>query len=64
MAHQASDVVLVPFPYRDRDATSTRPAVVVSCNVYNQTDDLVIVAITSHPPRTSWDYELQDWIAA
>jgi len=64
MAHQASDVILVPFPYRDRDATSTRPAVVVSCDAYNQTDDLVIAAITSHPLRSSWDYELQEWTEA
>jgi mRNA interferase MazF len=64
MAHEAGDVVLVPFPYRDRDTTSTRPAVVVSSSAYNQTDDLVIAAITSHPPRSSWDYELEDWSAA
>jgi mRNA interferase MazF len=65
MAYEPGDVVLVPFPYRDRDATSTRPAVVVSCRAYNnQTDDLVIAGITSHPPRSSWDYELQDWSVA
>ena len=64
MAHEAGDVVLVPFPYRDRDTTSTRPAVVVSCRSYNQTDDLVIAGITSHPPRSSRDYALQDWSAA
>lgn len=61
MAYEAGDVVLVPFPYRDRNAASTRPAVVVSCRAYNATDDLVIAAITSHPGRSSWDYELQDW---
>jgi len=64
MAYEAGDVVLVPFPYRDRDTTSTRPAVVVSCRAYNQTDDLVIAGVTSHPPRSSRDYELQDWNAA
>jgi len=55
MAFEAGDVVLVPFPCRDRDATSTRPAVVVSCRAYNQGDDLIIAGITSHPPRSSWD---------
>jgi len=64
MAFEAGDVVLVPFPYRDRDATSTRPAVVVSCGAYNQRDDLVVASITSHAPRSSWDYRLQDWAAA
>ncbi len=49
MAYEAGDVVLVPFPYRDRTAASTRPAVVISCRAYNATNDLVIAAITSHP---------------
>ena len=60
MAYEAGDVVLVPFPYRDRTAASTRPAVVISCRAYNATNDLVIAAITSHP-ASSRDYELQDW---
>jgi mRNA interferase MazF len=61
MAYDVGDVVLVPFPYRDRETTRTRPAVVVSCSAYNDTDDLVIAGITSHPPRSTWDYELQNW---
>ena len=64
MAYDFGDVVLVPFPYRDRAATRTRPAVVVSCTAYNESDDLVIAGITSHPPRSTWDYELQDWSAS
>lgn len=65
MAFDAGDVILIPFPYRDRAATSTRPAVIVSCRAYNdQLDDLVIAAVTSHRPRTSWDYELRDWAEA
>ncbi len=64
MAHEPGDVVLVPFPYRDRDATSTRPAIVVSSREYNETGDLVIAGITSHTPRSSWDYALQNWNAA
>lgn len=61
MAYKAGDVVLVPFPYRDRLAESTRPAVVVSGDAYNQQGDLVIAAITSHPPRFPTDYGLVDW---
>jgi mRNA interferase MazF len=64
MAYDPGDVVLVPFPYRDRAAVSTRPAVVISCRAYNATEDLVIAAITSHPPRASWDCEIHDWRAA
>jgi mRNA-degrading endonuclease toxin of MazEF toxin-antitoxin module len=44
MAYKAGDVILIPFPYRDRLAESTRPAVVVSGDAYNQQGDLVIAA--------------------
>ncbi|MBY0526077.1 MAG: type II toxin-antitoxin system PemK/MazF family toxin [Gemmataceae bacterium] len=64
MAHSAGDVVLVPFPYRDQLAESTRPAVILSAEAYNQHGDVVIAAITSHPPRISSDYALLDWAVA
>jgi mRNA interferase MazF len=58
------DVVLVPFPYRDQLAESTRPAVVVSSAAYNQSGDLIVAGITSHPPRGPFDHALVDWQAA
>ena len=64
MAFSAGDVVLVPFPYRDRLAERTRPAVIVSGQTYNQNADLVIAAITSQPSRFDTDHELLDWDAA
>jgi mRNA interferase MazF len=64
MAFSAPDVVLVPFPYRDRLTERARPAVVVSAQAYNQRGDLVIAAITSHPPRSALDHALADWAAA
>ncbi len=64
MALSAGDVVLVPFPYRDRLAEKTRPAVIVSSSAYNQKGDLVIAALTSQSPRFATDYALADWKAA
>ena len=64
MAFSGGDVVLVPFPYRDRSGEKTRPAVVVSAQAYNQQGDLVIAAVTSQPPRSPLDYALADWTAA
>jgi mRNA interferase MazF len=64
MAFQAGDVVLVPFPFRDRLAERTRPAVVVSALAYNQQGDLIVAAVTSQAPRFATDYALLDWSAA
>jgi mRNA-degrading endonuclease toxin of MazEF toxin-antitoxin module len=64
MAFNAGDVVLVPFPYRDRLAERARPAVVVSAASYNQYGDVVVAAITSHTPRVAMDVALVDWATA
>lgn len=64
MAFSAGDVVLVPFPYRERLAERTRPAVVVSANAYNKNGDLIVAAITSHQARFDSDYALLDWAPA
>jgi len=64
MAFNAGDVVLVPFPYRDRLAERARPAVVASAAAYNQYGDVVVAAITSHTPRVAMDVALIDWATA
>ena len=64
MVFEPGDVVLVPFPYRDRLAERARPAVVVSSRAYNQHGDLIVAGITSHPPRFATDFALIDWAAA
>ncbi len=55
------DVVLAPFSFRDQTAAKVRPALVVSGQSYNATGDLVVAAITTHPPRFPTDYSLVGW---
>jgi mRNA interferase MazF len=64
MACKKGDVVLVPFPYRDRLAEKTRPAVVVSNELLLPSGDIMVAAITSHPSRFATDVELTDWKTA
>lgn len=64
MVYTKSDVVLVPFPFRDSATTKVRPAVVLSEDTYNQQGDLIVAAITTHSPRFPSDYQLADWQAA
>jgi mRNA interferase MazF len=61
MAFKRGDVVLVPFPYRDRLAEKTRPAVVISNHTLDASHDVVVAAITSHAPRFPTDVALKDW---
>ena len=64
MEFSSDDVVLVPFPHRDRLAESPRPAVVVSDVECNHQGGIVVAAITTHSVRFATDVTLTDWASA
>jgi mRNA interferase MazF len=45
--YQRGDIVLVPFPFTDLAATKKRPALIISNDLINGTNDFIIVMITS-----------------
>lgn len=67
MTFQRGDVVLVPFPYTDLSTQKTRPAVIVSSDLYNRIrPDILLANVSSqisqaHPDL---DYILNDWAQA
>ncbi len=67
MAFQRSDVVLIPFPYTDLSTAKTRPAVVVSSDLYHATRSELLLAYVSSrvsQANSAIDYVLLDWSAA
>lgn len=64
MVYEPGDVVFLPFPYRDQLAESVRPAVIVSRTDFNRRGDLIVAAVTTHPPRLPTDVALLDWKSA
>ena len=43
------DIVLIPIPFTDLESYKKRPALIISNNNYNKTnEDIVVVAITSN----------------
>jgi mRNA interferase MazF len=62
--HRRGDVLLVQFPFSGGTGSKARPAVVLSTDLYHEEwDELLVVSITSRPPRTlrPTDHALQDW---
>lgn len=58
------EVVLVPFPFTDLTRQKPRPAVVVSTNRYNrQTEDLILVALSSNTKRLLTETDFVIWTA-
>src|SRR5881397_964690 len=61
--YQRGHVISIPFPYSDSQKRKERPAIVLSTQPYHDNwDELLVVAVTSRPPRKSRtsDYQLQD----
>ena len=56
------DVVVVPFPFTDREAERRRPALVVSSSAFNAAHDHSILAmITSAGENWLSDVAIRDW---
>ena len=62
MSFEPFDVVVVPFPFTDREAERRRPALVVSSPAFNATHAQSILAmITSAGGEWPSDIALRDW---
>jgi mRNA interferase MazF len=60
---KAFDVVAVPFPFTDRDATKRRPALVISNERFNQQHNQLVLAMITTTTDKVWpsDASLIDW---
>ena len=62
MTFEAFRVVVIPFPFTDRQATKRRPALVVSSTDFNEAHEQSILAmITSAGNDWPSDTTLRDW---
>lgn len=66
MAFDALDVVVVPFPFADRDDAKRRPALVVSSSEFNREHRQSVLAMITAAAGADWpsDVPLRDWTAA
>lgn len=65
MAFRHGDVVLVDFPFVDREGSKLRPALVVSSEKYHKErpQDVIVAVISSQLQKynNATDFHLQDW---
>ena len=48
------DVVVVPFPFTDRNATKRRPALVLSSSSFNQASQHSVLAMITSAEQSAW----------
>ncbi len=60
------DVVVVPFPFTDRNAAKRRPALVLSSHLFNQASQHSVMAMITSAEQSSWlgDHVIADLEAA
>ena len=61
MAYQFGDILLATLTFSDGSGAKKRPVLVVH---ERGDDDLLVVPVTSHPPRAAEDVTVKDWAAA
>ena len=63
MIFKAFDVVVIPFPFTDRDASKRRPALVISNALFNQQHDQLVLAMITTTSDNVWpsDVSLTHW---
>ncbi len=64
--YRAGDVVVVPFPFTDRDASKRRPALVCSREAFNRSSRHVVLAMITSAAHVAWpgDVAIADLEAA
>ena len=60
MPYDQGDIVLVPFPLTDLSNTKVRPAIVVSNSDINNTDDVILAAITTNIKNDDFSFKLEN----
>ena len=58
VAVQAYDIVVVPFPFTDRNATKRRPALVLSSSLFNQSSGHSVLAMITSAEQSTWPGDL------
>ena len=58
MGLEAFDVVVVPFPFTDRNATKRRPALVLSNSLFNKGAEHSVLAMITSAEQSSWPGDL------
>ncbi len=54
------DIVLLPFPFSNQSGVKVRPAVILSNNEFNHSEDLIVAGITSNISKGKYTFQIDE----
>ena len=53
------DIVLIPFPFSDQTHAKVRPTLIASNNVFNQSEDIIVLGITGNLTKNQFKIPIE-----
>jgi len=58
---QQKEIVLIPFFFSDLKQTKTRPAIIISKNIYNETNqDIIVMPLTTNLRKLEYNIQIDN----
>jgi mRNA interferase MazF len=58
--YRQGDIVLVPFPPSNLSQAKLRPVIIISNQIVNETDDVIVIQITSNIRSDNFSFQLKN----
>lgn len=55
------DIVLLPFPFTQKNSSKQRPALIISPKEFNQEQNVIILQISSNKDEGIDSYKIKEW---
>ena len=63
-AFEKWDLVLVSYPFTDKDSKKKRPVLIVSPEKYNSGNNVIVLQVSSKKDQSEEDYQIKNWESA
>ena len=58
MIYNQFDVVVIPFPFTDKDSYKRRPVLIISNQTFNQSHNQLILSMITTAKNSSWESDI------
>ena len=60
LEYKQRDIILIPFPFSNQRGAKIRPALIISNNYFNHSEDIIVSGITSNINRDKYTVHFEE----